>query len=167
VSLAANEEVISRVEGISAEKRAAFRVAMFGMTLDLAGMLRMRLSEHAVHTWDVAVAVDPAARVSPDAVALLIDGLPQMMAWMGKKAADPEVIVVTTTDPSRTFTLDTGGVTLTPGNGDAAASGSLDMTAEALLRMVYGRIDETAVPTGEVKASNVNIDGVRAVFPGF
>jgi uncharacterized protein (TIGR03083 family) len=167
VSIWANEEVISRLEGLSADKREAFRVAMFGMTLDLAGVLRMRLSEHAVHTWDVAVAVDPAARVATDAVGLLIDGLPQMMAWMGKKAADPAVIAVTTTGPSRTFTLDTGGVTMAPGAGDSAASGSLDLTAEALLRLVYGRLDDSAEATGEVKASNVSLSGLKAVFPGF
>jgi uncharacterized protein (TIGR03083 family) len=167
ISLAANEEVISRIEGLSDDKRAAFGVHMFGMDLDLAGMLRMRLSEHAVHTWDVAVAVDPAARVAPDAVALLIDGLPRMMAWMSKKAADPAVIAVTTTEPSRTFTLDTGGVALTPGAGDGEAAGSLDLTAEALLRLVYGRIGDSSEATGEVKASNVNLDGLKAVFPGF
>jgi uncharacterized protein (TIGR03083 family) len=167
VSLAANEEAVSRVEGLSAEKRDAFRVQMFGMTLDLAGILGMRLSEHAVHTWDVAVAVDEAARVSSDAVALLIDGLPQMMAWMGKKAADPAVIAVTTTDPARTFTLDTGGVSLTAGTGDGDAAGSLDLTAEALLRLVYGRIGDSGEGTGEVRASNVSLDGLKAVFPGF
>jgi len=167
VSLAANEEVISRIEGLSAEKRDAFKAQMFGMTLDLAGMLRMRLSEHAVHTWDVAVAVDPAARVSPDAVGLLIDGMARMMPWMGKKAASPQVIAVTTTGPDRVFSLDTGGVTLTPGAAGTPASGSLDLTAEALLRLVYGRVGEPDVASGEVRASNVRLADLQAVFPGF
>jgi uncharacterized protein (TIGR03083 family) len=134
--------------------------------MDLPGMLRMRLSEHAVHTWDVAVAVDEAARVSPDAVALLIDGMSRMMPWMGKKAADPAVIAVTTTDPAREFTLDTGGVTLSPGAPDAP-SASLDLTAEALLRLVYGRVDDSAIATGEVRASGVSLKDLQAVFPGF
>lgn len=168
-SVAANEALVSRVEGLGDSERAAFRVAMFGMTMDLAGLLRMRLSEHAVHTWDVAVALDPAARVDGRAVALLIDGLPQMMAWMGKKAAEPAVIAVTTTGPARAYTLDTGGVTLTP-DGDGAPAGSsasLDLTAEALLRLVYGRVDESAQASGEVRASNVSLADLRAVFPGF
>ncbi len=168
-SIDANESLITRVEALSEEEIAAFRVPMFGMTMDLAGLLRMRLSEHAVHTWDVAVALDPAARVSQDAVELLLPGLPQMMPWLGKKAADPAVIAVTTTDPAGTYTLDTGGVTLTPGPGDAAAAGtaSLDLTAEALLRLIYGRLDESVVAPGEVKASGVSLPGLRAVFPGF
>ncbi|WP_300609983.1 maleylpyruvate isomerase family mycothiol-dependent enzyme [Trebonia sp.] len=166
-SIDANESLVTRVEALSAEEIAAFRVPMFGMTMDLAGLLRMRLSEHAVHTWDVAVALDPAARVSHEAVELLLPGLPQMMPWLGKKGADPAVIAVTTTDPAGTYTLDTGGVTLTPGPGDAATAGSLDLTAEALLRLVYGRLDESVVAPGEVRASGVSLPGLRAVFPGF
>jgi uncharacterized protein (TIGR03083 family) len=166
-SIAANEALVSRVISLSDSERDAFRVAMFGMDMDLAGLLRMRLAEHAMHTWDVAVALDPAARVAPDAVGLLIDGMPRMMSWMGKKAASPAVIAVTTTDPARAFTLDTGGVTLTPGTGDGPASGSLDLTAEALLRLLYGRLDESALEPGEVRASAVSLADLRAVFPGF
>jgi uncharacterized protein (TIGR03083 family) len=165
-SIAVNEALVSRVESLTPEQLASFRVAMFGMNLDITGVLRMRLSEHAVHTWDVAVMTDTAARVSPDAVALLIDGVPQMIGWMSKKAAGPAVIAVTTTDPARTFTLDTGGVTLTPGL-PGSPSGSLDLTAEALLRLLYGRLDESSVASGEVRASNVDVPGLRAVFPGF
>jgi uncharacterized protein (TIGR03083 family) len=169
-SVAANEALVSRLEALSPAELESIRLGLFGMTLDAAGLMRMRLSEHAVHTWDVAVAVDPAARVAPGSVALLIDGLPMMMAWLGKKAADPAVIAVTTTDPAREFTLDTGGVALTPGSPAAdgdAASGSLDLTAEALLRLVYGRVDESAVASGEVQAANVKLTDLRTVFPGF
>jgi uncharacterized protein (TIGR03083 family) len=165
--VAVNGSLVGRVESLSDAEAAAFRVAMFGRTMDLAGLLRMRLSEHAVHTWDVAVALDPSARVSPDAVNLLIDGMGQMMPYMGKKAASPQVIAVTTTDPERAFTLDTGGVTLTAAAADTPPSGSLDLTAETLLRLVYGRVGESAAASGEIRASNVDLAGLRAVFPGF
>ena len=61
-----------------------------------------------------------------------------MMQWMGKKAADPAVIAVTATSPDGAYTLDTGGVTLTPGAGETPASASVELTSEALLRLVYG-----------------------------
>ena len=138
-----------------------------GMVMDAAGLLRMRLSEHAVHSWDVEVAVDPAARVSQNAVELLLGALPQMMQWMGKKAADPAVIAVTATSPDGAYTLDTGGVTLTPGAGETAASASVELTSEALLRLVYGRVDESAVASGELRAENVTLPELQAVFPGF
>lgn len=167
-SVAANEALISRVESLTPDQLAAFRVPMFGgMIMDAAGLLRMRLSEHAVHAWDVAVAVDPAARVSPDAVGLLIGGLPQMMQWMGKKAAKPTVVAVTTTDPDGAYTVDTGGVTLTPGSGEEPASAFVELPAEALLRLIYGRLDESEVASGEVRLSGVTLPELQAVFPGF
>ena len=167
-SIAANEALVFRVESLTPDQLAALRVTMFGgMILDAAGLLRMRLSEHAVHSWDVAVAVDPAARVSQDAVELLIGGLPQMMRWMGKQAADPAVTAVTTTNPAGTYTLDTGGVTLTPGSGDVTASASIGLPAEAMLRLVYGRLDDSEVASGEVRLSGVTLPELHAVFPGF
>jgi uncharacterized protein (TIGR03083 family) len=153
-SVAVNEALNLRIEALSDEELESIRLAMFGMNVDAAGLLRMRLSEHAMHTWDIAVTLDSGARVSPEAVELLIDGLPQMTGRLVKKAADPAVIAVTTTDPARTFTLDTGGVTLTPGASDAPASGSLELPAEALLRLVYGRLDEAPAE-------------LKEVFPGF
>ena len=167
-SVAANEAMVSRVESLTPEQLDSLRVTMFGsMVMDAAGLLRMRLSEHAVHSWDVEVAVDPAARVSQDSVELLLGALPQMMQWSGKKAADPAVIAVTATRPDGTYTLDTGGVTLTPGAGETPASASMVLTSEALLRLVYGRVDESAVASGELRADNVTLAELRAVFPGF
>jgi len=166
-SLAANANLIARIEALSEAELGSIRLAMFGRTLDAAGLLRMRLSEHAVHSWDVAVTFDPAARVAPDAVGLLIDGLSPTMGWMAKKAADPALLAVTTTGPARSYTLDTGGVTLTPGPAAATASGTLELTAEALLRLVYGRVDESALASGELRVSGVTLDDLQAVFPGF
>ena len=167
-SIAANEALVSRFESLTAEQLDSLRVAMFGgMVMDAAGLLRMRLSEHAVHSWDVEVAVDPAARVSQDAVELLLGMLPQMMQWMGKQAADPAVIAVTATSPDGTYTLDTGGVTLTLGAQETPASASMNLTSEALLRLVYGRVDESTVASGELRMENVTLPELQAVFPGF
>lgn len=73
-SVARNEELVERLEALDDDQRASFRVPLFGSEQDLAGFAAMRLGEHAVHTWDVAVALDPTATVSADAVDLLIDG---------------------------------------------------------------------------------------------
>jgi uncharacterized protein (TIGR03083 family) len=166
-SIAVNAAFVARVEALSQAELASIRLAMFGRTLDAAGLLRMRLAEHAVHTWDVAVVLDPGARVAPDAVELLVDGVPQTTRWMGKKADEPAVIAVTTTGPARTFALDTGGVTLTPGAPETQATASLEATAEALLRLVYGRADESAAAPGELRPAGVTLAELQAVFPGF
>ena len=166
-SIAVNTALVARVEALSKAELASIRVPMFGMILDAAGLLRVRLNEHAVHTWDVAVVLDPGARVAKDAVELLIDGVPQTLMWMSKKADEPAVIAVTTTGPARTFTLDTGGVTLTPGAPETQATASLEATAEALLRLVYGRVDESTAAPGELRPAGVTLPELRAVFPGF
>jgi uncharacterized protein (TIGR03083 family) len=163
-SIAVNEALVARAESLTPEQRAAFHVLMFGrMPMDLAGVLGMRLSEHALHTWDIAVMLDPAAKVAPDAVDLLVDRLPVMAGFMGKQDPAAVAVAVTTTSPERAFTLDTGGVTIAPaGAGDTPAA-SLALPAEALIRLVYGRLDDAA----EVTASGVTVPELKSVFPGF
>jgi uncharacterized protein (TIGR03083 family) len=163
-SVTANEALVSRAESLTPAERESFSITMFGpRPMDLAGVLGMRLGEHAIHTWDVAVALDPAERVAPDAVALLIDTLAPMSGYFGKKAAEAKVIAVTTTDPERAFTLDTGGVTVTPGAAGDAATASLELPAEVFLRLLTGRVDDAS----ELTATGVTLEELKAVFPGF
>jgi dihydroorotase-like cyclic amidohydrolase len=123
----------------------------------------MRLSEHALHSWDVAVTFDQAAKVAPDAVDLLVDRLPLMAGFMGKQAPAPVAVAVTTTAPDRAFTLDTGGVTLAPAGAADAPTAALALPAEAFIRLVYGRLDNEESLT----ASGVTLSELRSVFPGF
>jgi hypothetical protein len=163
-SVAANEALVARIESLTPAERAAFHVTMFGqLPLDLTGVLGMRLSEHAVHTWDVEVALDPAARVAPDAVDLLVDSLPLMAGWTGRKAPAPVRVAVTTAGPDRAFTLDTAGVTLAPAGAGDAATASLTLPAEAFVRLVYGRLGDGA----ELTVSGVTVPELKSVFPGF
>lgn len=164
-SVETNEGLVERLESLGDAERLAFRVPMFGRELDFVGLLRTRQLEQTMHAWDVAVAVDPAARLDPEAVQLLVDGVPELAARLGKPAAHPTAIAVTTTGPPRSFRLDTGGVHLDPGDG--APGGSLDLTAEALLRLVYGRLDEAHAGSGEVRVDGVTLEDLRAIFPGF
>ena len=58
-SRVANESLLRRLEGLEPEELEAFRLAAFGIEIDADWLLRMRLSEHAVHT-----CVRPASRYS-------------------------------------------------------------------------------------------------------
>jgi uncharacterized protein (TIGR03083 family) len=163
-SVTANEALVTRVESLTPAERAAFHVTMFGqMPLDLRGVLGMRLSEHAVHTWDVEVALDPSARVPSDAVDLLVDSLPLMAGWSGRKAPAPVKVAVATAGPERSFTLDTAGVSLAPAGPDDAPTATVTLPAEVFLRLVYGRLDDGA----EVTVSGVTVPELKSVFPGF
>jgi uncharacterized protein (TIGR03083 family) len=164
-SIAANEALLARLEGLDSEQLTAFRLEMFGMDLDITGLLRMRLSEHAVHSWDVAVTIDPSAEVTADAVELLIDGLPDLAARAGKPTDGIEPIAVSTTTPERHFLLVPEGVRLEPASD--GATHSVELPAEAFLRLLYGRLDESHPAHGDVHTSGVTVDELRSLFPGF
>jgi uncharacterized protein (TIGR03083 family) len=164
--LEANERLVSRLEGLDGSRLDDMRVEMFGQERDASGLLRMRLSEHALHTWDVAVAFDPNAEVTPDSVSLLVDGLPELASRAGRPAEKPVEVAVTLTTPDRRFRLLTGGVTLRPDDG-GGADASLQLAAEGFLRLVYGRVSDAYPPRGPVHAVGVSLPDLEAVFPGF
>jgi uncharacterized protein (TIGR03083 family) len=167
--LSADEKYVRALEGLSDDDLAAISFPVFGLTLDAAGLVRLRLGEHAMHTWDVAVAADPGARVAPDAIGLLIDNVPGFIApRLGRAPDEPFRIHIRTTDPERDYLLiaaDPVGMPDWPGDG-AAADGEVRMPAEALLRLAYGRLDPGHTPAG-VQGDAADLDRLRRVFPGF
>jgi hypothetical protein len=114
--------------------------------------------------------------VAPDAVALLVDTLGQLVTRSGKPDGTQLRLLVSATSPQRRFILESGEtVTLTPADGaeslpeltDAGAQSlpELRLPAEALVRLVYGRLDPAHTPA--VEARGVDLDELRRIFPGF
>ena len=181
-ALAADGSLVERFESLDADERARLRLPLFGMDLDVTGLTRLRLREHAVHSWDIAVARDPAATVAADAVSLLVDSIGDLAARTGKPDGKDLTALVVTTGPDRSFMLAVGeSVTLEPagpaGPADPAASAdpagtadpagelpALRLPAEALIRLVYGRLDPAHTP--DVDATGVDLDDLRQIFPG-
>ena len=166
-SLKANEALVQRVEALSDAELAEMRLSMFGMDLDSVGLLRMRLGEHAVHTWDVAVALDPSAEVAADATGLLIDGVGDLAARVGKAQPPSRRLRVRTTGPERDLLLSVADDVRIEGWHDQEADGVLVLPAAALLRLVYGRLDEAHTPAVAVDPPGDPLDGLRRVFTGF
>jgi uncharacterized protein (TIGR03083 family) len=164
-SVALNEKFVSRLEGLDAALLDSFTLAAFGMQLDAPMFLGMRLSEHAVHAWDLAVALDPSATIDPVAVELLVDRLPDMAARVGKPTVEPRTLRVSTTDPERGFALVTDGVALEPWS-ERPADGTLELSAEELIRLVYGRLDPDHAASARLDAPGSSLDDLRVVFPG-
>jgi uncharacterized protein (TIGR03083 family) len=164
-ALATDDVLVKRLESLDAGERDRIRLNLFGMDLDLTGLTRMRLGEHALHSWDVAVALDPAATLAADAVNLVIDALGPVAARSGKPAGRPLAVHLTTTGPDREFTIEaTDSVRLAPAEAVRGLP-RLRLPAEALIRLVYGRLDPAHTPT--VEASEVGLDELRQIFPGF
>lgn len=172
--LVADAQHVQMLDQLSDEELASISFPFMGLTLDAVGLIRLRLGEHALHTWDVAVMLDPAAEVAPDAVNLLIDGVPTFLApRLGKPADPPFLARISTTEPVRDYLLsasDSVSMADWPGAGQAGADGAvtaeLTMPAEALLRLAYGRLDADHTPAS-VTAGPAGLDRLRAIFPGF
>jgi uncharacterized protein (TIGR03083 family) len=162
--LAADRAFVERIEGMTPDQQRDTRVPLFGNELDLAGLLAMRLGEHALHTWDVAVALDDSALLSPDAAALLVDTIGDMAARTGKPDALPGAVHLHTTDPERRLQATVVDGALRLETDTSVSDGAVELPAEALVRLVYGRLDPAHSPPIDVDAAT--LDQLRAAFPG-
>jgi uncharacterized protein (TIGR03083 family) len=169
-ALAADERHVKALEQLTDEQLGRISLPFFGMDLDAVGLVRLRLGEHALHTWDIAVRLDPAATVAPDAVGLLIDNVPQFLApRLGKAPEEPFAVRIRTTGPERDYLFATAeNVVMTdwPEDGTDAPVSEVSMPAEALLRLSYGRLDPAHTPAS-VTGDPADLDQLRAIFPGF
>jgi uncharacterized protein (TIGR03083 family) len=158
--------LMAAFEALDAGQRDDWHLDFFGTDRDLAGILQMRLSEHAVHTWDFVVALDPKAQLLPDTVELLIDALEPLVARTRKPLDHQLVVGVETDDPNRNFvlTVDADGATLQPLDARFEADQLLALPSEAFIRLIYGRLDAEHAPPG---VDDPILDVLRSVFVGF
>jgi uncharacterized protein (TIGR03083 family) len=167
-ALTADERHIAALEALTDDQLSQMKLDFFGMQLDATGIVRLRLGEHALHTWDIAVFGDPAAEVSADAAALLIDTVPSFLApRIGKPLGEPFAVRITTVNPDRDYLLRSADpVTVTDWADSGEPVAELQMPAESLLRLVYGRLDRAHTP-GSVTGDMAALAKLRAMFPGF
>jgi uncharacterized protein (TIGR03083 family) len=167
-SVDANEAFVSRLESLDTDRLEGFGVELFGRQLDASGLLRMRLSEHAVHTWDVDVVFDPSAEVAAAPVELLVDGLGETAARSARPLNEAFEATIITTRPTRRFTLINGDdVRLEPANSNTDVAVSVEMPAAALLRLVYGRLNDEHPSQPPVHTEGVSLRDLQSIFPGF
>ncbi|MDA8379496.1 MAG: maleylpyruvate isomerase N-terminal domain-containing protein [Actinomycetota bacterium] len=169
-AVAGDERLVRRLEGLTSAELATLRWDFMGRTLDAAGIVGLRLGEHAAHVWDVEAVKDPSATVLTSSAELLVDALvPRVgrLARGDRPAAAPVDLAVTTDDPERRFVLHIGDdTTLVEGDG-ADTAGRLSTTGEAFYRLVYGRLGAPYTPASTVIDGPVSLDELRALFPGF
>ena len=165
-ALASDGAFVEKISSLDPALRDALHLSMFGMDLDFVGLMRMRLGEHAIHVWDVAVSVDPAAAVAEDAILPVMEQITQLFQFVAKPAGDSFRVRLRTTEPDGDYLLDVGeSVTLSGWADGSAVDGEITLPAEALLRLFYGRLDPEHTP--QYSAEGIELDRLRAVFPGF
>jgi uncharacterized protein (TIGR03083 family) len=161
----ADRALLDRLSELTGGDEATLRFAMGPMELDLTTYLGMRLNEHALHTWDVDVTVNPSATVPEAATALIVDTLPMISRFGGKPTGSTRTITVRTSDPTRHLAVTLGPDGAAVAFTDPVDQPDLELPADALIRLVYGRLDPDHTPT--VVGARDDLDELRRAFPGF
>ncbi|MGH3123961.1 MAG: maleylpyruvate isomerase N-terminal domain-containing protein, partial [Streptosporangiaceae bacterium] len=120
-SLTWDSEHVRRLEQLTGEELDSIGLDFFGRKLDAAGLVRLRLSEHAIHVWDVAVTVDPGATVADDAILPVMEQITQLFQFVAKPAGDAFRVRLRTSAPEGDYLLDVGESVTLP---DWAESGA-------------------------------------------
>jgi uncharacterized protein (TIGR03083 family) len=162
--LVEDERLLAALDAVPVAERARLEFSFGPVSLGFDEAVAARLNEHALHTWDIAVMLDAAARIPPDATSVLVDNLGLIARFTATPTGDEREVRVRTSDPVRHFT-----VRLTPAaaellEGDAGLAPDLELPAESFCRLVYGRLDPDHSPP--VGANGELLDVVRRVFPG-
>jgi uncharacterized protein (TIGR03083 family) len=168
---AADERLVRRLEGLDERTRTELRidVGFLPRPVDVATSAGLRLTEFALHSWDVRAALDPAATVSPEATALLLDSIAPLLGFVGRAdQIDGAVhLAVRTTAPDGSFGLsiaDSVALTEAPERAD----GELTAPAEYVIRLVAGRHSAEHTPAAVTLTGDaVTLDDLRRVFPGY
>ncbi len=170
--LRANDMLTTLYESLDASTREKLRIDMgfLPAPVDVATAARLRLAEVTLHAWDIRVSFDQHAALPSHAAATLLHGEPDLIAWIGKaQALDGRhaVIQVTTSDPASVFALRLQEPISTHLAIPAQPDGTLDLPAEAWLRLIAGRLAPQNTPETVTATGAADLVLLRRVFPGY
>ncbi len=136
--------------------------------LPLRVALVLRLTEHALHSWDIRVSFDPAAEVSADAAELMTDLYPRQIVGIAASAMVGDrlgtaLLRIDLDDPSRSLQLRFGeAVTLEDADDAEPATGRLRLPhAAAWARLLTGRLDADHTPAGVTSTGRPSLPELR------
>jgi uncharacterized protein (TIGR03083 family) len=163
-----DERLVETLEALTPEQRenAQIKLPFLPEPVGVATTAGMRLNEVAQHSWDVRVAIDPAANLDEEAAEILAEqlsgGLGFMLGFIGKadQLSTPAVV-----DAGSYGLVIADSVTLTksPQNVTASFEGPL----ESLIRLIGGRLTPAHTPDTVRVSGEITLDELRRVFPGF
>jgi uncharacterized protein (TIGR03083 family) len=166
-ALVADRTYLERLAAVDDEQRANVRIPLGPLQLDFDVFVGFRVNEHVLHTWDIAVALDPNATLPADAIPFVVDNLELIARFTARPTGAERTIRVATAGPDRRFTVDLVADSASFAALTANASDDnvdIALAAEELIRLVYGRLDpaHTWTVAGDPNA----LDELRRVFPG-
>ncbi|OZC74656.1 hypothetical protein CH274_21780 [Rhodococcus sp. 06-418-5] len=150
--------------GITVEQEKSLRVPYFAGPMDLTTYLGYRLSEHALHGWDVAVTFDPSATVGQlDLVWQRIDMIASRFhdGAVRQRLAARQILLLHS--DHRDLLVVDDEVHIETGT-DRSAPSTVTATSDVTTRLVYGRLR----PEDDMDISGPTArDDLVQLFPGF
>jgi uncharacterized protein (TIGR03083 family) len=163
-ALEADRALIERLDAMSDADRQRFAYAMGPMQLDFAAFLRLRCNEHVLHTWDIAVVNDAGATLPGDTAPVLLEILPMFVGFLGKPTGAIADVRIRITDPERRYLVNMTTEKVSLSENESGTDAGLVLGAEALIRLVWGRLDGAHTPA--FTGSETDLDLLRRTFPG-
>lgn len=165
---AADARHLHMLDSLDAAQQQSVRVPYFAGLLSVTGYAGYRLSEHSVHAWDIEAALNPMAVIPAAEVELLWKRL-DLVATRFRDGDTlsrlaPAQLTLSLTDPTRTALLNLSAELHIYPCEPAESVGTVTGTAEAVLRLVYGR--HQATDSIQVSGA-VTLADLRSLFPGF
>ena len=151
----------SRIEAVTPAEQDRFALDMGPLTVDFGAFVGLRLNEHAFHSWDIEVVLDPTATIPVELAELVIDNLELIARFTAKPTGDTTTITVSTTDPERGFRIELTPEVASVTPTSASANADVELPAEAFARLVYGRLAPEHTPPGDHGPA---LDTLRRVF---
>jgi uncharacterized protein (TIGR03083 family) len=161
--LAADAALVDALQAATPEQHDRFAFSMGPFEVDFYGFVGLRLNEHALHTWDIDVALDPRAVIPAEIAARVADNLDLIARFTAKPTGDSATITVATPDRTRGLSVELTPEAAAVTTGPPAAPADIELDDETLVRLVYGRLDPDHTPN---RVRGLQIDTLRRVFPG-
>lgn len=166
-ALTADDQLLEAIASTDPARHDALEVVMGPMRLGFDDFVAMRLNEHALHTWDVAVADHPDVTLNADAVPFVIDNLGLVAQHGATPNGRRESIEIAANDPERRLRVDLAGDTASLGTSSSTSAADLILPAEAFIRLLYGRLDPEHTPDGIGGASSTeSLRTLRQTYRG-
>ncbi len=169
-ALAADRSLLDAFNQLSQSQLADMRVPFFTGPVPVTTFAAFRLSEHAVHTWDIETARRPNAELALPAAVTILETV--VMALVARLAAPIESAVSTLAvrldDTGQELTLSLGDPVSMANRPDGdTTDATLTTTTPAFVRLIYGRLSADRTPTSIELAGPITLEHLRNVFPGF
>ena len=152
------------------EQLAEYRinVGFLPAPVDVSFYAKMRLSEVALHGWDIRVAFDPAATVHAWITPPILDQLPAFAGFFAKPTGKEGVVSLVVSDPAGEYGLElrNDSAAFSEGAPDGPTA-TVTLPSEALIRLTAGRLGPDHTPASVQAEGDISLDDLRAVFPGY